>query len=233
MKRVLRTMLKVSAWGIAAVAVALLAAHLVWKYSGTGTWELAINKKGVKVYTMKVPGETVMRFKATTRVKTSLNRAVMAMVSTKTEDCADWMPGCLSKVAIQPWDSKKLTYTHLYSLDLPSPFRPRDFVIKAKVTQNPADKSVLVKFDAAPDEAPLDACCVRVEKLDNHWRFTPAGNGEVEVESMVNGDQKVPYFMANRFAPRSLYVLCRRLQKFLDQEKWQHARYDGIVEPQS
>lgn len=229
MKRFMRRLFKVAAWGAAVVAVALLVAHFAWKYSGDGQWKLMTDKKGVKVYTMKVPGETIKRFRATTRVKTSLDRAVVAMVSTDTEDCAEWMPGCRSEGALQPWNPADLTYTHKYRIDLPSPFSPRDFIVHGKVTQNPANKSVLVKFDAVKN-LPENACCVRVDKIDNHWRFTPAGNGEVDVETQVNADQKLPYFMINKFAPHGLYVMCRRLQKFLDKEKWQQAQLDNIVE---
>jgi hypothetical protein len=232
-KRILRAIGRVLGYTAAAVAVALIAWHYIYKYSGSGKWEFEFEKKGVKVYSLKVPGETLKQFKAVTRVKTSLNRAAAAMISTETEDCADWMPGCTSERAIQPFNARNLTYTHLYRLKYPSPFTTRDFIIHARVNQDPATKAVLVAFQAKPDAAPRNECCVRVERLNNTWRFTPLGNGEVEAEAIVNADQKLPYFMVNKVAPASLYVMCRRLQKFLDKDKWQQAKLAHIVEPSS
>jgi hypothetical protein len=152
------------------------------------------------------------------------------MASTETEDCAEWAPGCTSEKVIQPWNSQDLTYTHLYRLKYPSPFSPREFLIRAQVSQDLASKAVLVDFRASPNELPRNACCLRIEDLHNTWRFVPLENGEVEVEAVMNTDQQVPYVLVNRVAPRGLYITCRHLQRFLNKEKWQHVKFDRIEE---
>ena len=160
-RRVLRVIGKVLGYGGLLLVAALIVAHFAWKYSGSGQWELEINKKGVQVYSRKTPGTTLKDFRTVRRVKTTLHRAVAAMTSTDSEDCAEWSPGCVAKLTIQPWDPNKLTYVQLYRMDYPKPFKPREFLINAKVTQDPKTRTVLVDFTTQPDLVPRNACCPR------------------------------------------------------------------------
>jgi len=229
-RRVLRAILKGLSLTAAVIAVALITWHFVWTYSGSNTWVREFEKNGVTVYSLKTPGVALKQFKAVTRVKTTLTRATAAMASTDAEDCNEWAPGCTSEKAIQPWSSDAMAYTHLFRLTFPSPFSPREFLIHAHVTQDQPTKAVLVRFEAAPDALPRNPCCVRVETLHNWWKFTPLGNGQVEVEALMNADQGLPYPMVNHFVPFGLYSVCHDLQAFLDKPKWQNARFDRIQE---
>jgi len=213
------------------VIVGLAVAHFAWKYSGSNEWVKVSDKEGIQVYTLKEPGSTLKDFKAVTRVKTTLNRAAAAMLSTETADCAEWAPSCRSEKEIQPWNPKEMTYVHLYRMNYPKPFMPREFLLKAKVSQNPANKALLVEFIALPDALPKNDCCFRLEELHNRWQFTPVGNGEVEVELRTDMDQGIPYFMINNKTPFFLHKMFKPLQKWYDKDKWETARYEGIVEP--
>src|SRR5215468_1513549 len=94
----------------------LFISHLVWKSSGSNEWELKIDKGGVKVYTLKSPGSSLKRLRAVTRVKTTLNRAVAAMMDTDVQNCAEWIPGCVSSKSIEPWNAQGLYYTQFYQV---------------------------------------------------------------------------------------------------------------------
>ena len=87
--------------------VAILSiAHLAWKNSGSNTWELEIDKNGVKVYSLKSPGSTLKQFKMVTRIKTTLNRAVASLVDTDLQKCKDWIKSCVSFQSVVPWNQQ-------------------------------------------------------------------------------------------------------------------------------
>lgn len=230
-RRVLRAIGKVLAYGGVLAVAALIVAHFVWKYSGSGEWELMRDRKGVQVYTRKTPGSVLKDIKCVRRVKTTLSGAVAAMTSTKTEDCAAWHPGCVAEKTIQPWNPQQLTYLQLYSSKYPSPMAPREFLIGAKVTQNPQTKAVLVDFQAQPEAIPANDCCVRISVLHNTWQFTPLDDGEVKVELTMHTDPELPYFIYNRFAPFGIYGFFNRgLQKYLHKPEFQQAKFESIAE---
>src|SRR5205085_4603852 len=142
-------------------------------YSGSNQWKLEIDRDKVQVYSLKTPGKAMKDFKAVTRIKSRLSPIVASMVSTQTEDCAAWAPSCRSLQSIQPFNPQDMTYIHAYRLNYPRPFSPREFILNAKVTQDPRSKIVLVEFTALPDALPKHECCVRVERMHNSRKFTP------------------------------------------------------------
>jgi hypothetical protein len=229
-RRVLGTIFRVLAIGGALVLTILVAAHFAWKYSGSNQWEPVIDKDGIKIYTLKAPGEVVERVRGVTHVKTTLNAAVAMMMQTDTKACREWFPGCTSVQAIQPWNPEDLTYIHLYRLTAFRPFSPREWLLKARASQDPQTKSVLIEFLAVPDELPQNSCCFRVSHLHNTWRFTPLDNGLVEVENRQNVDLGIPYVMFNRFIPSAMYRVLARLPKYLEDDRLQQAKYDLIKE---
>lgn len=216
--------------GGAVIVTLLVIAHFAWKYSGSNEWEKVIEKDGVTVYTLKAPGDTVLRVKGITQAKSSLSGAVAAMMQTSTEECRTWFPGCTSLDTVQPWNPKDLTYVQLYRMSAFKPFAPRETLLRARASQDPATKTVIVEFTASPDELPLNSCCYRVSHMQNSWRFTPVSAGVIQVENRMNVDFGLPYPMFNRFMPRGLYRQMTKMDKHLGRPEWQQARYDGIVE---
>jgi hypothetical protein len=228
LRRGFNRVLKALLLGGALVITILIASHFAWEYSGSNRWELIADSYGIKIYSLKAPGSVLKRFKGVTRVNITLNSAVAAMASTA--NCGDWMMNCTSEQAIQPWNSQTMTYINLFRLDYPSPFSPREFLLKGHISQDPESKAVLAEFMAAPDELPQNACCFRVAHMRNTWRFTPLEGGEVEVEVVMNLDQGLPYVVVNRIAPVSLYALLSDLPRLLSKEELQRAKFDLIRE---
>ena len=225
-----RTILRLLGYGgVAAIAV-LVVWHFVWKYSGSNQWELLRDEKGIKIYSRKVPGVAQKDFKAISRVDLSLNGVVAAFAATDTPACAEWFRGCVSAQTIQPWNSRDLSYINMWRMPFPAPFSPREVLIKEQVSQDPQSKVVLVMFQALPDAVPRNKCCFRVPYYGNSWRFTPVGNGVLEVEFIMHPDAGIPYPMVNMAMPKSLYRMFIRMPKLLKQDKWQHTRFDRIQE---
>ena len=55
-----------------ALVVLFFVAQLIWRFSGSNQWELAMEKDGIKVYSLKVPGEDLMQFRAIGRIHSTL-----------------------------------------------------------------------------------------------------------------------------------------------------------------
>jgi START domain len=229
-KRVLRKVGKVLLFGIALVITILVSSHFAWKYSGSKEWKLEVDENGIQVYSLKVPGSALKRFKAVGRVKTTLNRAVAEMISTDLQDCAEWMGSKCEIESLQPWNPQDMSHISFYRINYSSPFSPREFVLKVQVSQDPQSKAVLVEFIAIPDKLPRNKCCLRVENMHNSWRFTPLENGEVEVELQTNVDEGLPYLIVNRNSPRMLHGLFTILEQRYNREKWLRAKLDLVKE---
>jgi hypothetical protein len=225
LKKVLRVLLVL----VVLVAVAGSAAHVAWKNSGSGQWEQAIDKDGIKIYTRKLPGSTLKEIRGVTRVKTKLMTAVAAIAAEHgVEHCSKWIPGCLDQKGIVPYNRRELTVTEMLTVAYPKPFAPREFLVAMKVTQEPKTKAVTVDFKAVPDLLPENDCCHRVQDMHNVWVFTPVGGNEVAVEYTMHLDQGLPYPMFNRVAPQIVYDVVRGLPEH--HAKYQNARVENILE---
>jgi hypothetical protein len=215
----------------ALVVAVLVVAHVAWKYSGSNKWELVLDKNGVQVYAVKVPGVAKKQFKAVTRIKTTLNRIVTAMTDTSTEACREFVPTCTSGEVLEPWNPQNQYLVQAFRVDLPRPLSPRDLVIKTEFHQDPQSKSLLIRCTALPDRIPPNECCVRIKNVHNTWRYTPVEDGEIEVEFSSNAESPIPYFVANLLAPSSGVRLFSRLEKFYNRDKYQHTEFAFVREP--
>jgi START domain len=229
--RVLRKAVQVLSFGTALVVAILVIAHLVWRYSGSNRWQLVSDEDGIKVYSLKSPGTTLERFRAVTRIKTTLNRVVATMSDSSTEGCRDFDPTCTAGQILEPWDTESRYFVRYFRLDFPSPFTPRDIVMKTQLFQDPRNKSLIVAVSALVDEVPLNPCCVRITHLYNNWRFTPTANGDMEVEFSGDYDFRMPYPLFNRIVPGALHNLLASLEGVFNEEKHQHADFAFVNQP--
>jgi hypothetical protein len=200
----------------------------VWKYSGSNKWELVLDKNGVKVYALKAPGSSLKQFKAVRRVKTTLNRAMGPMVKTDVATCAEWIPGCDGMEIVEPWNPQELSEAWLWHVNFPSPFSPREFLIKAQFIPDPQSKAVRVEVVASPDKLPRNGCCFRVVHMHNSWRFTTLENGELEVECLENVDMGIPYWLFNLGGGQGIYGLFSKLPVLLNEGKYQDERFEFV-----
>lgn len=202
-------------------------AHFLWKSSGTGEWKLKIDKKGVKVYTLKVPGETWIKIRVTGKLKARLGSILTLM---RNPDAAEDV-GMFDSHYIDGSDPKLVYYTFKQKLFFP--FKVRDFVVKSEFSQNPVTKEMHFNFVAVPDKLPLNKKCYRITKMHNTWRYTPIGNGEVEFEFVYNAVDpggNFPYFLANWMMPLILPFAFAKMPETLKKEKYRDAKVDYLLE---
>lgn len=215
------------------LVVGLLTAHVVWKRSGSGKWQMAIDKGGVQVYTMKSPGSTLKQFRAMTRAKTSLQHVVAVFTDSSLQHCNDWMHNCVVSSVVEPWNAEGHYWIAFYRLDAGWPFSPRDFVVKLQFSQDPQSKTLFMDVTDVPDLIPPDKCCVRV-RMHNRWSWTPLKNGEVEVEVLENFDAGLPYLLHNAQA-NPLWGIMSSVPGLMDRKKYPEkdpdAQFSFVQEP--
>jgi hypothetical protein len=210
--------------GVSLLAL-LSVARFIWVASGSNQWEFFGEKNGIKVYTLKAPGVDLIQAKGVFRVHSSLAGVIKLLRDPNT--CKDL--GCVESYDIERVDDQ-LEYSH-FRINLPPPFRPRDFVIRSQVYQSPNTGEVIVEIAAAPGKAPLNNCCVRVNTMNNTWRLTPLENGQVEIEYVLNMNEGgfIPDILLNTSHPKTLFNL-GIVETLLNKEKLQTAKLDFIKE---
>jgi hypothetical protein len=219
-KRLLTVLLRVSLSLLALYCVA----RFTWRFSGSNQWELVNERDGAKVYSLKEPGSDLRLVRGVVRVHSTL-AGILAWLQDP-DTCKD--SGCYANTVERVDDQLEYDYFR-FSM---SPFRTRDFVLRAHFHQIPRTKEVWVEYAAAPDKMPPNACCFRVTNMNTTWRLTPLGDGQVEAEYTMNMDWGgfLPDLMSNTGRPQYLFMQLQNLQGYLNREKFQTAKFDFIQE---
>jgi hypothetical protein len=221
-KRVLKVLLVVSL----SLVTLTFVVQLIWRFSGSNQWELVRDQNGVKIYTLKTPGLDSIQVKGMVRLRSTLSGMLTFMLDPGT--CADY--GCYDSYVIERVDDQILYST--FRTNLPFPFQTRQYVIRSQLHQDPQTKEVLLVNSAVPDKIPLNDCCFRVTAMNNTLRFKPLGNGEVDLEFIMNMNEGgyVPSLILSRMYPKVVYSVLRGMQRLLDREKYQNAKHNYIQE---
>lgn len=212
----------------------LTSIHSLWKKSGSGQWKLKSDKKQMKVYTLKVPGETWLKIKIIGRLNARL--ASILTLMRNPDAAADvgmfdshYLEG--SDPVKDGIDPKLVYYT--FKQKLFPPFKHREFVVRSEFSQDPVNKEMKFNFVGVPDKLPIDKRYHRVTQMHNKWRYTPLENGEVEYEFIydaVDPGGYFPYALANWLIPSMLPYAFAKMPKILNKEKYRDAQVDYVLE---
>jgi hypothetical protein len=188
-------------------ALLLLAAaaitHLAWKGGGTNEWQLARDENGIQVFTLKAPGQTLLKVRATMTLDASLSSAV-ALLRDDPLGGGD-VAGSESRVIEQiETPSVYLSYLSM-ERQLSAPFGARELVALVNYSQDPVSRRVEINVQAAPTKAPPTGAAPRVKHLNNVIRLSPSAGGKLEWEISSDVDMDVPYPLANIALPRQLF----------------------------
>ncbi|NOU17191.1 MAG: hypothetical protein HOO91_06490 [Bacteroidales bacterium] len=233
-KTKLKKFFKYLLFGTSSLIVLIVVWKLIWISSGSNQWKLEKDKNGVKVYSLKTPGVSVKKFRATVNVKYSLSHLVaLFIMDNSLENAKEWFPNCTDVKVIEPWNPTAHYETVLWKFDMIFPFSPRELITTTQVTQDKESKVVVVDVFAAPSKIPLNEGYVRAKEVHNRWKFTPHENGEVEMELLQDFSMGglFPEFPMNLAGANGLYTMFHdQLPKLLNKEKYQNIKYDFIEE---
>lgn len=197
------------------LVVALVAAHFIYQFSGSGQWEPFQAKDGVTVFKKKDPGSVVVQYKGIMKVDSSLTSFTRFMQDPTT--CDD--VGCTDTVVIKEESPQVQYMSFVYDYH---PFDKRQFVVKVDVSQDPKTKAVAIKYLGDPDLIPDNPCCVRVPRMNNIWTARPIGPNQIEVEYVVDMYEGgfLPYPLTNYFHSRTPFSAFAKISKFVKSEKY-------------
>jgi hypothetical protein len=210
------------------VIAASSAAHLAWKASGSNEWKLVRDENGIQIYTLKQPGSTLLKIRGRTRVATSLASSVFLFRGDPST--SDDFGGKNFKVFDQT--ETPTAYLAYFSVEqpMPPPFSSKELVCLLNYAQDPKTREVLINVQAAPSRLPPTPNTTRVTHLNNMFRLTPLGNGEVEWEITGDVDMGLFYPLANLAMPRFVFQGLSEQRKLVLQDRYQKARLLSVQE---
>ncbi|MCH2193531.1 START domain-containing protein [Kordia sp.] len=219
--------------GLISVIVLLYLYNWYWVNSGSNQWELERDEDGVQVYSLKVPGDNVVKYRTIIKGRYSLSQlAAPHLLDHNLETCKEWFENCVDCKIIQPWDSIRQYDISLWTLDFPSPFQPRELLINTSVKQD-ENKVVTIDVTSVPNAIEHNDGKVRVERMHNVWQFTPLGNGiaECQLTQDISLGGFFPQFLMNMAGKDANFEFMQKeLPKFLQKEKYKNAKFSFIRE---
>jgi hypothetical protein len=224
-----RKVKKVLLIGALSLAVVLLISHFVWKNSGSNEWTLAKDENGIKIWTLKTPGTCLKKVKVNMKLHSRLADILTLLESDAT----------IGELGIRDWKifdkvEAPSFYSAYYSykIDIPFPIGTRDFVLLFQHSQDPKTKIVEVNVLASPGKTHPIKNCERITHLNDIYRLTPLGNGEIEFEVIADFDVggSIPYFIKNLVLTDVWNGGVSKIRELLSQEKYKNAKINNIVE---
>ncbi|EDP94606.1 START domain-containing protein [Kordia algicida OT-1] len=228
-----KKILKYIGIGLGSLIIVLYLYNLYWVNSGSNEWELEIDKDGVQVYSLKVPGDNVVKFRTIFKGKYTLSQlAAPHLLDHNLETCKEWFENCVDCEIIEPFDTIRQYDVSLWTLDFPSPFQPRELLINTSVKQD-ENKVVTIDVISVPNAVEHNKGKIRVERMHNVWQFTPLGNGmaQCQLTQDISLGGFFPSFLMNMAGKDANYDFMKNeLPKFLEKEKYKNAKFPFIEE---
>jgi len=207
-----------------AFALALTMAHLAWKGAGSNEWQLARDENGIQVFTLKTPGQALLKVKARMKLDTRLSSAVALL----RDDPFAVDAGKEIRV-IERIETPEVYLSYIAVEEVPAPLGSRELVALVNYSQH-ADKRVEINVQAAPTKAPPGGTSPRVKHLNNVIQLSPSADGRLEWEVSSDVDMDVPYPLANFALPRELFDQLSRQRARVLTQKYAHAKLVSVRE---
>jgi hypothetical protein len=206
---------------------ALFVGDMAWEGSGSNEWQVASDKDGIRVSTLKTPGYRLLKYKVNMQVDARLSDVVFYLSDTGTGSDV----GAKDVKRLESVTSQAVSYVYdTYKLDLPPPFGQAEVVLINTQKQDPLSKKVFVNIFAASNKKPLDPTVNRVGHLSNSWTLTPRPGGGVEIESISEFDVGLPYALANAAVPGVVAEEFGKMRNLLKQDKYKNHSLSFISE---
>lgn len=229
-----RRLLKFAGVGAVSLVCLYVIADWAWTMSGSNKWELKIDENGTKVYTLKAPGDPSIKVRGVTRSKEFTLSTHLAPYFDENiqKNCAEWVEGCFEYRILKRWEKDSPYNVTMWSVEMP-PFTSRQILLQGNLSQDPVTKVLTMENIAVPNKLPVDDCCVRLDHVHNVFKYTPLGDGTIEVELIYDMDMGglFPRHLMNLAAPSVVHkMLTEDNPKLLRRPEYAKAKIDFIDE---
>lgn len=215
--------------------MAVLVAHFAWVASGSAEWKLAKDEDGIKVYTMKAPGDAMLKLRTVMEGDYTLTQLVSQHIGVgdTLQVCKEWIPGCVDFKRIMHFNPARGYDRDLWRVEMPGPFADRELLISTIFHQDKQTKAVTLDVVGMPNSLPHTPGVVRLERIHNQWTYTPKADGKVEVALIQDVGFSdvgfVPYPLLNMtLVDDSHKFFATTLRSSLLEDKYVNAKVDIV-----
>lgn len=190
------------------------------------SWELRKDKEQIKVYTKEVAGSSFKAYKGITSYQTKMSTIIAVFMDVP--KLVEWFPRAAeSKLLEKPKPNKNVYYL---TSDAPWPVSDRDGIYSSEFIQDPVTKIVTVKVGCHPDLLPEKDGIVRIKQTTGYWKFTPKGDGMIEViyENHAEPGGNIPAWLANSSTVDIPFNSLKNLRKRLQLPEYQNQSFSFI-----
>jgi len=179
-------------------------------------WELARDKKGIKVWVKDFPESNFKQFKSEVIIDAPLADLVALQLDIKNMD--KWYENVGAVTLIEK--VTELEGTYIINLDMPFPVRNRVSAIRAKMWYNKELKTVYVKTQYEPGILENQEG-VHVKRIQSTWELQDLENGKVRIlhSGYMDPSGSLPAWLANTGIKDGPIKTFKRMRKILDQYK--------------
>ncbi len=227
--------LKIMALSVIGLVVAYQAVGMAWTSLGSNEWTLSSEEDGIRIWTRKTPGDSLLKVKGEMRTKARLSSVLAILEETEVLDKSIG----IDKVNVLERKDTPSVYMayHHYVHKLPQPIGSREFIIQTHHAQDAETGRVEVNVLAAPNKLPPVENLVRITHLNNIWTLDPRPNGELDLTMIVDVDLggSLPYFMKNTIMPQAILGLFKSIRTLATQDRYlnatvAHIRENGVAQ---
>lgn len=222
-------------FGFSLFVMAALVAHFTWVASGSAEWKLAKDEDGIQVYTMKAPGDAMLKMRTVMEGDYTLSQLVSQHIGVgdTLQVCREWIPGCKDFKRIMDFNPARGYDRDIWRVEIPGPFADRELLISTIFHQDKKTKEVTLDVVGMPNSLPHTPGVVRLERIHNQWKYTPKPNGKVQVALIQDvGFSDVgffPYFLLNLVnVDDSHRFFATTLRTSLLEDKYVNAKVDIV-----
>lgn len=139
-------------------------------------WQIAIDDNGIQVFLRDVDGASIKEFQGTTTMNTTVDQLVALYLDP--EQCKAWVPDCRTSQVETLSTDEFILYRRL---NTPWPVKDREYALRINMTVDVESGEVTMAFEDIGDAVPDAGCCVRMNRYQGFWQFTPLDDDTVEV----------------------------------------------------
>ena len=185
-------------------------------------WALALEEKGVSIYTRDVPGSDFKAYKGVTVIDAPL--ASVLGIFSNPEANREWLEGCVSFEEIER--SSFYSYSVYQVWDLPWPATNRDFVVDVNI-KRVEDGVFHIAMDDRSDMKPEHPDRVRASMPSGYYRLTEVAPGRTEVITAqhVEPNGSLPGWMVNSLVTETPYQSLLNLRELASGQKYADATF--------
>lgn len=181
----------------------------------TSEWELALEKKDIKVYTQFIPGSKLKAFRGE-MILEDTNLTQIESFLKKIENTPKWLDRCNEATLVEQLSEEAVI---LYvSLEMPWPVKDRDVVGLSELSFSPDRKTMYtsIKKIKRADHPPVKGR-IRADEMRSKLSFTELDQGKIAVkmEGHAEPGGNIPSWLANLLVTESPYKSLLNLRNLI------------------